>query len=227
MDYLKVRNFEQFQAFKDGRPIHWIKLYMALLEDYEFVLLSSAERWHVIGLWILAAKTGNCIPNDPEFVSQSIKIPEPVNLDKLRDYGFLVRKPGRKRTKPYESVRSRTQSRVEKKREEKSREENTQTVATAPCADGDYELKADKLAEWKESFPGVDVESEIRSAIQWLHDNPTKRKQRKHTTRFFGNWLRKAAKDVEPAITEPRGPTPETLKAFREMVRKGEEHGQA
>ena len=36
--YLRVRNFEQFQHYKERNPI-WIKLYCSLLDDYEFAQL--------------------------------------------------------------------------------------------------------------------------------------------------------------------------------------------
>jgi hypothetical protein len=43
--------------------------------------------------------------------------------------------------------------------------------------------------DWSEAFPAVDVRQEIKSACQWLIDNPTKRK--KQVRRYLTNWLRR------------------------------------
>ncbi len=49
--------------------------------------------------------------------------------------------------------------------------------------DQDYEA-------WTEAFPAVNIRQEVKSAEQWLGDNPTKRK--KQVRRFLTNWLRRA-----------------------------------
>jgi len=46
---------------------------------------------------------------------------------------------------------------------------------------------------WQDAFPLVAVLQEIKSAAQWLYDNPKKKK--KNNRRFIGNWLRRAQKD--------------------------------
>lgn len=43
--------------------------------------------------------------------------------------------------------------------------------------------------DWSEAFPAVDIRQEIKSARQWLIDNPTKRKTL--IRRFLTNWLRR------------------------------------
>lgn len=50
-------------------------------------------------------------------------------------------------------------------------------------------LNQEDYDQWKEAFPAVEIEAEIRSATQWLLDNPTKRK--KQVRRFLTNWLRR------------------------------------
>ena len=44
-------------------------------------------------------------------------------------------------------------------------------------------------SDWTEAFPAVDIQTEIKSACQWLVDNPKKRK--KQVRRFLTNWLRR------------------------------------
>ena len=40
MEYLRIRNWENFQQYKDRDP-KWIKLHRTLLEDYDFCKLSD------------------------------------------------------------------------------------------------------------------------------------------------------------------------------------------
>ena len=112
--YLKVRNWEKFQAFKDGRPMKWIKVETRILDDYEFNQLPEIDQLHLKKIWLLAAKLGNKIPNDPVFIAQRIGAKENINLHNLLEAGYL---------QPYESVRNRTNPYLEKRRVEKSREE--------------------------------------------------------------------------------------------------------
>jgi DNA-binding MarR family transcriptional regulator len=49
-----------------------------------------------------------------------------------------------------------------------------------------------KLEEYKQTYPSLDVEAELRKAAQWLKDNPQKRKTVKGMPRFLGGWLGRA-----------------------------------
>lgn len=52
-----------------------------------------------------------------------------------------------------------------------------------------YDVPLDKIALWRETYPAVDIEQELRRMIAWLDSNPTKRKTRKGIERFINNWL--------------------------------------
>lgn len=54
-----------------------------------------------------------------------------------------------------------------------------------------YDVSLDKITLWRETYPAVDVEQELRRMIAWLDSNPTKRKTRKGIDRFINNWLAK------------------------------------
>lgn len=56
----------------------------------------------------------------------------------------------------------------------------------------EWHLTASKLAEYRESFPGVDPLTECRKARQWCVDNPTKRKTLVGMPAFLSRWLTKA-----------------------------------
>lgn len=52
-----------------------------------------------------------------------------------------------------------------------------------------YNVPMDKIALWRETYPAVDIEQELRRMIAWLDSNPTKRKTRRGIERFINNWL--------------------------------------
>lgn len=87
--YLRVRNWENFQHYKDRRP-PWIKLHVELTDDYLFAALTDVQKYHLIGVWLLAARTDNKIPNDPGWVAARIEAKSDVDLAALIEVGFLV-----------------------------------------------------------------------------------------------------------------------------------------
>lgn len=52
-----------------------------------------------------------------------------------------------------------------------------------------YDVPLDKIALWRETYPAVDIEQELRRMIAWLDSNPAKRKTRRGVERFVNNWL--------------------------------------
>jgi len=90
VDYLKVKNWEEYQHYKDRNP-PWIKLHVRLLNDRQFSSLSLASRGLLMQLWILASEHDGQVPNDLEEIKfrlrdSSIKA---ENLNHLIDKGFL------------------------------------------------------------------------------------------------------------------------------------------
>jgi hypothetical protein len=68
--YLAIRNWQRFQHYKDGRPLTWIKLYVALLDDRELRALPPETRLLWDQLLLLAGRTDNRIPSDPRWISE-------------------------------------------------------------------------------------------------------------------------------------------------------------
>ena len=94
MSYLRVKNFETFQHYKNkhGKP-HWIKLYTGLLEDDEFHELPTTAQRHLIMIWLLASRTGNKLRYDPGWIARRIEAKEDITKDIkiLIETGFLVK----------------------------------------------------------------------------------------------------------------------------------------
>jgi hypothetical protein len=91
MEYLDVKNWEEYQHYKDRCP-PWIKLHTKILNDRNFSMLSCASRGLLMQLWILASEHEGKIPNDLEEIKfrlrdNAIK-QEQVNM--LISKGFLI-----------------------------------------------------------------------------------------------------------------------------------------
>lgn len=52
-----------------------------------------------------------------------------------------------------------------------------------------YDVPLDKITLWKETYPAVDVECELKRMVAWLDSNPTRRKTRRGITKFINSWL--------------------------------------
>lgn len=56
----------------------------------------------------------------------------------------------------------------------------------------EYPITEEKVNEWKELYPAIDVIQELRKMKGWLDANPNKRKTKKGILRFVNSWLARA-----------------------------------
>lgn len=68
-----------------------------------------------------------------------------------------------------------------------------------------WTLPATKLAEYREAYPSLDVDVELRKARQWCRDNPAKRKTAGGMLRFLTTWLNRAQDRGGGARASPPG----------------------
>lgn len=52
-----------------------------------------------------------------------------------------------------------------------------------------YDVPLKKINLWKETYPAVDVENELKRMVAWLDSNPTRRKTKRGITKFINSWL--------------------------------------
>src|SRR5271157_1350116 len=88
MRYLQVRDWAKFQHYSKRSP-PWIKLHNTVLENPEFAALPDPGKAHLMLIWLLASRTGNRVPDDPEFVGNRINARNKVDLEILISSGFL------------------------------------------------------------------------------------------------------------------------------------------
>lgn len=97
-------------------------------------------------------------------------------------------------------------------------------VLTFPCSGpktqpDHWHLRKSKLAEYEESYPGVDVLVECRKALQWCRDNPKRTKTAQGTPAYLSRWLSKA-QDGSRAPPQNRSPTFTQAETFAQKVER-------
>ena len=140
MEYIQVKNWEDFQHYKDRTP-PWIKLYNHLLDDFEFSCLPDASKAHLLSIWLLASRTNNKIPNNPKWIGNKINATEPVDLSVLFECGFIevISNKNNELQTPEQDASKMLQTPEQdaclEREERESREEGEQnyTSATANC----------------------------------------------------------------------------------------------
>ena len=91
MEYLRIKNWEEHQHYKDRCP-PWIKLHVKILNDREFSLLSRASKCLQMLLWILASETDGRIKNDINEIRFRLRDEtiEESEINLLINKGFLI-----------------------------------------------------------------------------------------------------------------------------------------
>lgn len=56
----------------------------------------------------------------------------------------------------------------------------------------DWNCPPEKIREWQECFPDLNVKSELASARQWVRDRPENRKTARGMVRFLSGWIQRA-----------------------------------
>ena len=202
MDYLRVRNWDKFQHYKDRTP-PWIKLHRDLLNDYEFSCLQDASKAHLMLFWLLASQVENKIPNDLEWIEKRLGTNTKIDITLLIDKGFLVLEQDD--SKPLATRYTETYK-EEKYKEETDKKPRAKTAVEIPSFI-DSALWAEftqhrkeiskplkptssksllaKLGKWHDE--GIDVNECIANAItngwQGIFKNERDRNSRKHSQR--------------------------------------------
>jgi hypothetical protein len=87
--YLRIKNWEEFQHYKDRNP-PWIKLHRSLLDDYEFSQLQDASKAHLMLIWLFASQNDGKIPEDARFLQRKLGLEKPPDLKTFIDHGLLI-----------------------------------------------------------------------------------------------------------------------------------------
>lgn len=88
--YLRVKNLEKYQSYKDGRNIVWVKFFCSILDDPTFAILDDDSKFLYPYLIILGAKTKNLIPNNSKWIQGKLGFNKKIPIQNLISAGFLI-----------------------------------------------------------------------------------------------------------------------------------------
>jgi len=85
---LRVKNWEQFQHYKDRNP-PWIKLHFALLASEDWVTLDDASKLLAVVCMLIASRNNGEVPNNPAYLKRVAYLDRLPKLEPLISCGFL------------------------------------------------------------------------------------------------------------------------------------------
>lgn len=86
----------------------------------------------------------------------------------------------------------------------------------------EYPVYPSDISQYKELYPAVDIEQQLRSMKGWCMSNPTKRKTKKGIKRFIDSWLSREQDKFHPSNGRNYRPTPgEVLERAAQKYRSG------
>jgi len=88
MQYIRIKNWETFQHYKDRHP-PWIKLHNELLSSRTWVSMDDAGRVLAIAIMLLASRTDNSIPCDEDYLMRVAYLHKRPNIKPLVECGFI------------------------------------------------------------------------------------------------------------------------------------------
>jgi hypothetical protein len=211
-----VKDFDKFQHYKDRAP-PWIKLYNSTLDSYEFSRLSDQARYHLLAIMLLASRSNNKIPYDPDWIESRIGATSRVNLDELVQAGFIeLNQPLQQLEHVASTALAKRLSREEERREEGEREkkdaapaafENIPDQNTPPVTNPETELYREGRKLLGKSAGGLIKKLltakkgnivQARAALLYAADTDNPRE-------YIGGAIRSGEKKEEFDYYDPRG----------------------
>lgn len=122
---ISITNWENFQHYTDRKMV-WIKLYIDLLDNYDYATLDDDLKLLLIHLWLLSPRYKNTIPYDVAFLKSKLPISSKIitetNITMLVSSGYLTtnKLASNMLAKPYQSA-SLEEKRIEQNRVEHMR----------------------------------------------------------------------------------------------------------
>jgi len=196
---MKIKNWSQFQHFKDRRP-PWIKLYRDILDDIEWHELDARSAKVLVMIWLIASESDGCLP-DTKKLAFRLRMTEKdteASLSKLSHWleqddisaisaGYQDDLPERETEKEAET---KTETKTDLSVEPQS--VSLPVVEVPVLGNKGFGVNQEMVDEWSKAYPAVDVVAELQKMRVWSLSNPTKQKTSTGIARFVNAWLSKA-----------------------------------
>ena len=194
---MKIKNWSQFQHFKDRRP-PWIKLYRDILDDIEWHELDARSAKVLVMIWLIASESDGCLP-DTKKLAFRLRMTEKdteASLSKLSHWleqeDISVISGVYRDDLPETETETETEGETKKDLSVEPRSVSLPVVEVPILGGKAYGVSQEMIAEWSKAYPAVDVQGELNKMRVWSMSNPTKQKTSGGIARFVNAWLSKA-----------------------------------
>lgn len=190
-DIMRIKNWEEFQHFKDRNPI-WIKLYRKLLDDKQWHDLDPQSAKVLIMLWLLASEHNGVLPNVEE-ISFRLRMPEKVILSTVSKLShWLLHSDINLISSCHQDVISETETETEKISPLPSLPEGTRERGKTAFPDG-WKPEQGEMEQWR-GHGLADVWVEFATFRDHAKSND---RRCKDWPAAWRNWCRKALRMKE------------------------------
>lgn len=172
MKYFGVRNWQKFQHYKERNPV-WVKAYVELLDNPEFLALPDAAKGQLFALWLLAAKRSNRIPGDATALRVLLGATGKLYLAELQSGGWIEELDASSASTAASTPASKPASRLASKPASTAASEAASASrASAPSREGETETEGEAPPTAREASPQVERFLSAMAPAQresWFH----------------------------------------------------------
>lgn len=223
---LHIKGWSDFQHYKDRSP-PWIKLHKGLLDNYEYQMLPIASRALAPMLWLLASESEDgSIDGNPDKIAFRLRATRKEIEDGLRpliEAGFLTPNKDASAALAMCTQEASLETEAERETEKETEAESSDDPVfiwiplTGRMRQG---ITESKIAYYREHYPAVNVEQELRKMVVWCDANPSKRKTKRGINSFIASWLSRAQDSAgqRGSLTLQSGPVAETFRERDQRV---------
>lgn len=192
---MKIKNWSQFQHFKDRRP-PWIKLYRDILDDIEWHELDPRSAKVLVMLWLIASENDGSLPDVKRLAFRLRMTEKDTEASLIKLSHWLDQDDIDLISSGYQPNILETETETE---EEKETDSSIEPQSVSPpvveipiVGNKVFGVTVQMANEWSMAYPAVDVRAELLKMRAWALSNPTKQKTSTGITRFANAWLSKA-----------------------------------
>lgn len=198
---MKIKNWSQFQHFKDRRP-PWIKLYREILDDIEWHELDPKSAKVLVMIWLIASEFDGCLPDIKKLAFRLRMTEKDTEVSLIKLSHWLEQDDISVISARDQDDLLETETETELEKETKTEisvepQSVSQPVVEVPILGNKvYGINQKMVNEWSKAYPAVDVQAELQKMRVWAMSNPTMQKTSTGIPRFVNAWLSKAQNEA-------------------------------
>ena len=198
---MKIKNWSQFQHFKDRRP-PWIKLYREILDDIEWHELDPKSAKVLVMIWLIASEFDGFLPDTKKLAFRLRMTEKDTEVSLIKLSHWLEHDDINEISSRHQDDLLETETETEIEKETKTEisvepQSVSQPVVEVPILGNKvYGINQEMVNEWSKAYPAVDVQAELQKMRVWSLSNPTMQKTSTGIPRFVNAWLSKAQNEA-------------------------------